>query len=97
MGQDFIAAKLSDDEIRRIAKKTLAYYKPRPAYPIRHRRHNPKRVSSHSQRRDELALRRRPDHELDDYAITDFRDNLRIITARKSIHEAAVYGDGTLA
>lgn len=94
MGQDFIATKLSDDEIRRIAKKTLAYYKPRPSYPI-----NIVAVmqsKSVPALKGEMSLRYDvvPDHELDDYAITDFRDNLRIITARMSIHEAAVYGDG---
>jgi hypothetical protein len=94
MGQDFIAAKRSDEEIRRIANQTLVYYKPRPAYPI------PiiQIVQSGSvpTLKGKMTLRFAivPDHSLDDYAITEFRDDLRIVTARKSIHEAALYGDG---
>ncbi|MFY9629023.1 MAG: ImmA/IrrE family metallo-endopeptidase, partial [Methylocystis sp.] len=94
MGQDFIAAKFSDDEIRRIAKRTLAFYKPRPAYPIR--------IVDIVQSGSVLTLKREmplryavaPDHSLDDHAITEFQDDLRIITVRKSINDAAKYGDG---
>jgi hypothetical protein len=94
MGQDFIAAKLSDDEIRLMAKKTLAFYKSRAAYPIN--------IVAILQSelvptvKGEMKLRYDvvPDRELDDYAITDFQDNLRVITARRSIHEAAGFGDG---
>ena len=94
MGQDFIAAKLSDDEIRRIAKKVFAFYKPRPAYPI-----NIVAIlqsGSVPTVKGEMKLRYHvvPDYELDDYAITEFQDNSRIVTARKSIHEDAGFGVG---
>lgn len=94
MGIEYIAAKLSDDEIRRIARKTLAYYKPRPAYPINIvailQRGSVPTLTGAMQLRYQTV----PDCDLDEYAITDFREGERIITARQSVHDLAQFGDG---
>jgi Zn-dependent peptidase ImmA (M78 family) len=95
MSREYIAAAMSDEAIRKQAKKTLTFYRPRLAFPINIvaiLMNSPTVPTVKGDKKLRYVIV--PDHELDDYAVTEFTDDERIITVRKSVHEAARFGDG---
>ncbi len=94
MGQDYISKKRSDEEIRKIARETLLYYRERVSLPVNIVDILNSATVPTVEGVKELQYKIVPDYELNDYAITEFSDYKRIVTVKQSVHDAAFYGDG---
>jgi len=95
MSDDYRVNKRSDDDVRRIAERTKRAYGLARTHPVNIVRCLESGWIPTEQGRQDLIYRTPPDCDMgEDDGLTEFERDRVIISVRRSVHQAACFGDG---